>query len=59
MCGALEQDVEYLGAVPCSATHPCKKVVLSLMAFISLPIIYLSYILINDFFLQPPANPKL
>lgn len=48
--GALEQQTDYLGAVLCSATELCKNIMLPLVAFISLPIIYLLYLLINNYF---------
>lgn len=45
---ALEQKTEYLSAVPCSATDPSKNMMLSLLATISPPIIYLLYPYLNQ-----------
>lgn len=48
MRGALEQKTEYLGAIPCSAMNPSKNLILSVLASISLPIIYLLYPYLNQ-----------
>lgn len=49
MPGALEKKTEYLGAVLCCATDPRTNMMLSLLASISLPIVYPSYLLMNNY----------